>query len=118
MPANVMSLDNFYHGPMEIVRAQRITKSKTVPVILDVLPDDRSRMIWDYVNQAQPENLYVGPEGSDMPAGARIELPDLGLDGAHAMLVQALAFQLLSYQVAVANGVEPGMFFEEGWIVK
>ena len=118
VPANVMSLDNFYHGPMEIVRAQRITKSKTVPVILDVLPDDRSRMIWDYINQAQPENLYVGPEGSDMPAGARIELPDLGLDGAHAMLVQALAFQLLSYQVAVANGVEPGMFFEEGWIVK
>ena len=34
------------------------------------------------------------------------------------MLVQAMWFQLLSYQVAVVNGIEPGMFFEEGWIVK
>lgn len=118
VPANVMSLDNFYHGPMEIIRAQKITKSKTVPVLLDVLGDERSHMIWDYINQAQPENIYVGPADTDMPAGVRIDVPELGLDGAHMMLVQALIFQLLSYQCAIANNVEPGMFFEEGWIVK
>lgn len=118
VPANVMSLDNFYHGPMEIIRAQKITKSKTVPVLLDVLGDDRSRMIWNYITQAQPENIYVGPAGSNMPAAVCVELPDLQLDGAHMMLVQALCFQLLSYQCAIANNVEPGMFFEEGWIVQ
>lgn len=118
VPANVMSLDNFYHGPMELIRAQKITKSKTVPVLLDVLGDDRSRMIWNYITQAQPENIYIGPAGSDMDATVYVELPDLELDGAHMMLVQALYFQLLSYQCAIANNIEPGMFFEEGWIVQ
>lgn len=33
------------------------------------------------------------------------------------MLVQAMWFQLLSYRVAVVNDIEPGMLFEEGWIV-
>ena len=53
-----------------------------------------------------------------MPAGARFEIPELGLTGGWTMIVAALWFQLLSYQVAVANGIEPGFFYEEGWIVK
>ena len=117
-PANVMSIDNFYHGPMEIIRSHAIVKAVTCPILFDVQPDERSAMIWDYVNQAVPNSLYFGPEGSIMPGGSRFEIPDLGLTGGWTMIVAALWFQLLSYQVALANGIEPGFFYEEGWIVK
>ena len=116
-PANVMSIDNFYHGPMEIIRSHAIVKSVTCPVLFDVQPDARSAMIWGRVNQAVPSSLYFGPEGSDMPGGARFQIPDLGLGSGWSMLVAALYFQLLSYQVALANGIEPGFFYDEGWVV-
>ena len=116
-PANIMSIDNFYHGPMEVIRSHAIVRAVTCPVLLDVQPDDRSAMIWEKVNQAVPQSLYFGPRGSAMPGGARFELPELGLEGGWSMLVAALYFQLLSYQVAVANGIEPGFFYDEGWIV-
>ena len=116
-PANIMSVDNFFHGPMEIIRSHAIVKSVTCPVLFDVQPDDRSAMIWGKVNQGVPDSLYFGPEGSAMPGGARFEIPDLGLEGPWSMLVAALFFQLLSYQVAIVNGIEPGFFYDEGWIV-
>ena len=117
IPSPVMSIDNFYHGPMEIIRSHAIVKSVTVPIFLDTLPDSRSEMIWNHVNRAVPESVYFGPEGSGAPGGARILYPDLGLPGSCMTLVQALYFQLLSYQCAAANGIEPGMFFDEGWVV-
>ena len=116
-PAGIMSIDNFFHGPMEIIRSHAIVKSVTCPILFDVQPDARSAMIWEKVNQAVPNSLYFGPEGSTMPGGARFEIPDLGLSGGWAMIPAALYFQLLSYQVAVANGIEPGFFYDEGWIV-
>lgn len=116
-PANIMSVDNFFHGPMEIIRSHAIVSSVTCPVLFDVLPDDRSAMIWGKVNDAVPNSLYFGPEGSSMPGGARFEIPFFGLEGGWSMIVAALYFQLLSYQVAVANGIEPGFFYDEGWIV-
>lgn len=116
-PAGIMSVDNFYHGPMEIIRSHAIVKAVTCPVLFDVQPDARSAMIWGKVCQAVPESLYFGPEGSEMPGGARFQIPDLGLSGGWSMIVAALFFQLLSYQVAVANGIEPGFFYDEGWIV-
>lgn len=116
-PANIMSVDNFFHGPMEIIRSHAIVSSVTCPVLFDVLPDDRSAMIWGKVNDAVPSSLYFGPEGSSMPGGARFEIPFFGLEGGWSMIVAALYFQLLSYQVAVANGIEPGFFYDEGWIV-
>ena len=117
VPANIMSVDNFFHGPMELIRSRTIVKAVTCPILFDVQPDDRSRMIWEKVNQAAPDSLYFGPEGSDMPGGARFEIPDFGLPGAWSMLVAALYFQLLSYQTALVNGIEPGFFYDEGWIV-
>ena len=116
-PANIMSVDNFFHGPMEIIRSHAIVSSVTCPVLFDVLPDDRSAMIWGKVNDAVPNTLYFGPEGSSLPGGARFEIPSFGLEGGWSMIVAALYFQLLSYQVAVANGIEPGFFYDEGWIV-
>lgn len=115
--ANVMSADNFYHGPMELVRAQSITRTRTTPVLIDIYPDERSSMIWDYVNDAAPDSLYFGFDDSAR-AGARFTFPELDLDAPWMMLVEAIYFQLLSYQVALAHGVEPGMFFEDGWVVK
>lgn len=117
VPANVMSIDNFYHGPMELVRAQGIAKSKTVPVLLDAIPDSRSKMIWGYVNDATQDTLYFGSDPTSK-AGYRFTFPDLGLPAHWMMLVQAMYFQLLSYQTAIANGIEPGMFFEDGWVVR
>ena len=102
---------------MEIIRSHAIVKAVTCPVLFDVQPDARSAMIWGKVCQAVPESLYFGPEGSEMPGGARFQIPDLGLSGGWSMIVAALFFQLLSYQVAVANGIEPGFFYDEGWIV-
>ena len=102
---------------MEIIRSHAIVSSVTCPVLFDVLPDDRSAMIWGKVNDAVPSSLYFGPEGSSMPGGARFEIPFFGLEGGWSMIVAALYFQLLSYQVAVANGIEPGFFYDEGWIV-
>ena len=116
-PANIMSVDNYFHGPMEIIRSHAIVKSVTCPVLFDVQPDARSAMIWEKTNQAVSNSLYFGPEGSTMPGGARFEIPDLGLEGPWSMLVAALFFQLLSYQVAIVNGIEPGFFYDEGWIV-
>ncbi|MCC6098705.1 MAG: hypothetical protein LIV25_05665 [Olsenella sp.] len=117
VPANVMSVDNFYHGPMELIRAQGIAKSKTVPILLDALPDSRSKMIWGYVNDATQDTVYFGTN-PDARAANRFIFPDLGLPAHWMMLVQAMYFQLLSYQTAIANGIEPGMFFEDGWVVK
>lgn len=116
--ANIMSIDNFYHGPMEIIRSHAIVRAKTCPILFDVQPDERSKMIWNYVNQAVPESLYFGPRDEDVPAGARFDVPDLGLTGGWNMVVDALFFQLLSYQAALTNGIEPGFFYEEGWIVQ
>ena len=112
-----MSVDNYFHGPMEISRSHAIVKAVTGPVLFDVQPDARSAMIWEKTNQAVSNSLYFGPEGSTMPGGARFEIPDLGLEGPWSMLVAALFFQLLSYQVAIVNGIEPGFFYDEGWIV-
>lgn len=116
VPANVMSIDNFYHGPMEIIRAQKIAKTTTVPVLLDIRPDDRSRMIWSRINDTAPGSLYFGADSS-APAAFRFMLPEFGLDATWMMLIQALYFQLLSYHVARCRDIEPGMFFNEGWVV-
>lgn len=118
IPANVMSIDNFYHGPMELIRAHTLTRTTTTPVLLDVLPDPRSRMIWDKVCDAVPRAIYVGAHPEASRAQVAFRLPDLGLDRPWMMLVEALYFQLLSYQVALVNGIEPGTFFDEGWVVK
>lgn len=116
IPANVMSIDNLYHGPMELIRAQKITKSKTVPILLDIFPDSRSEMIWNYIQEATSDSIYVGTN-SNAKSGFSFILPDLKLDGPWMMLVEAMYFQILSYQLALVNGIEPGMFFEDGWIV-
>lgn len=64
-------------------------------------------------------NIYEQPDELDRAHKiARLPFPNLVLDGPWMMLVQAMWFQLLSYRVAVVNDIEPGMFFEEGWIVK
>ncbi len=118
IPANVMSIDNFFHGSMEIIRSHSIVKSVTVPVLLDILPDSRSKMIWDSVNKFVPETIYFGPEGSGASGGVSILYPDLGLSTGYTNLLLAMYFQLLSYQCALDNGIEPGMFFDDGWIVK
>ena len=117
IPANVMSIDNFYHGSMEIIRSHAIVKSVTIPVFLDTLSDSRSNMIWEKVNKFVPETLYFGPEGSDVTGGIRVLYPDFGISSGYMFLVLALYFQLLVYQCAADNGIEPGMFFDEGWIV-
>lgn len=116
-PAGIMSIDNFFHGPMEIIRSHAIVKAVTCPVLFDVQPDERSAMIWGRANEAVPNSLYFGPADSEAPAGARFAIPDLGLRGGWSMLVAALFFQLLSYQTAIDNGIEPGFFYDEGWIV-
>lgn len=118
IPANIMSIDNFYHGPMEIIRSHAVVKAVTIPILLDILPDSRSEMIWNYVNEAVPDSIYFGPEGGKSSGGVCILYPDLGLPGSCMTLVQAMYFQLLSFCCAIDNGIEPGMFFEEGWIVK
>lgn len=117
--ANVMSIDNFFHGPMELIRSHAIVKPTTTPLMLDVCGSERSRMIWDRITQAVDEAIYVGPAGGHTgQARYVLETPKLGLDDPHMMLVQALFFQLLSYQTALVRGIEPGMFFDEGWVVK
>lgn len=115
--ANIMSIDNFYHGPMEVIRAAKITKAVTCPLFLDVFPDDRSRMIWKNVHENIPHCIYVGPEGEAPVGGACLSFPDWGLPCGYRMIPLALYFQILSYEVALRRGIEPGMFYSEGWVV-
>lgn len=116
--SNVMSIDNFYHGPMEIIRSHAIVKPITTPVFLDVMPDDRSGMIWSRINEAVPKSIYIGPERAQAMGGVRLAYPEFELPGAYATLIIALFLQLFSYQCAVSKGIEPGMFYDEGWIVQ
>ena len=116
--SNIMSIDNFYHGPMEIFRSHAIVKPVTTPVLLNVMPDDRSEMIWSKINEAVPRSVYIGPERAGATGGASFVYPEFDLPGAYTTLIIALYLQILSYQCAVAKGIEPGTFFDEGWIVQ
>lgn len=115
---NVMSIDNFYHGPMEIIRSHSIVKPVTTPVYLDVIPDERSDMIWSKIHDAVPHSVYIGPERAMAKGGVSFVYPEFGLPGAYTTLIIALYLQLFSYQCAVSKGIEPGTFYDEGWIVQ
>jgi glucosamine 6-phosphate synthetase-like amidotransferase/phosphosugar isomerase protein len=115
--ANVMSIDNFYHGPMEIIRSAKIVKSVTTPVFLDTCPDKRSSMIWEKIKDCVPESIYIGQESDCEECGEGLYYPHFNLENGYRMIIQALFLQLLSYRTAIAYGIEPGMFFDEGWVV-
>lgn len=115
--SNVMSIDNFYHGPMEIIRSHAIVKPVTTPMYLDVVTDARSQMIWGKINAAVPDSIYIGPEGKEAAGGVKLVYPEFGLPQAFTSLVIALYLQLISFQCATAKGIEPGTFYDEGWIV-
>lgn len=116
--SNIMSIDNFYHGPMEIIRSHAIVKPVTTPVFLNVLPDARSNMIWGKINDAVPDSIYIGAENLEASGGVCLVYPEFGLPGAYTTLIIALYLQLFSYQCALAKGIEPGTFYDEGWIVQ
>ena len=116
--SNVMSIDNFYHGPMEIIRSHAIVKQVTTPVLLDVVTDARSQMIWGKINSAVPDSIYIGAEGKQALGGVCLRYPEFGLEDAYTSLIIALYLQLISYQCAVCKGIEPGTFCDEGWIVQ
>lgn len=116
--SNVMSIDNFFHGPMEIIRSHAIVKPITMPILLNVKSDARSQMIWSKIHEAVPESIYIGPEGIQPIGGVSLVYPEFDLSGAYATLIIALYLQMISYQCAVSKGIEPGMFYDEGWIVQ
>ena len=115
--ANVMSLDNFYHGPMEVIRFHHIVKQVTTPVLLDVITNERSKMIWGKINAAVPDSIYIGPEGKEATGGVKLIYPEFGLTPTWTCLIIALYLQLISYQCAVCKGIEPGTFLDDGWVV-
>ena len=115
--ANVMSLDNFYHGPMEVIRFHHIVKQVTTPVLLDVITNERSKMIWGKINAAVPDSIYIGPEGKEASGGVQLIYPEFDLEPTWTSLIIALYLQLISYQCAVCKGIEPGTFLDDGWVV-
>lgn len=116
--SNIMSIDNFYHGPMEVIRFHEFVKPVTTPLFLDVLTDDRSKMIWGKINEAVPDSIYIGAEGKESLGAVCLMYPEFGLPCAYTTLIIALYLQLISYQCAVCKGIEPGTFLDEGWIVE
>lgn len=130
--SNVMSIDNFFHGPMEIIRSRHIVEPVTTPVFLDMRADARSAMIWDKINEAVPDSICIGPEikpelssgneaeetGTRMSGGVCLAYPTFGLPEAYTAFPIALYLQFISYCCARAKGIEPGMFFDEGWVVQ
>ncbi|MBQ3089380.1 MAG: SIS domain-containing protein [Oscillospiraceae bacterium] len=117
MTSNIMSLDNYYHGPMEIIRYQSQIKTVTVPILLDILPSERSKMIWGKTCAATDLNVYFGPEGGEAIGSTCLTYPEFGLPGACVTLIIAMYFQLFSYECALQNGINPGEFQDEGWVV-
>ncbi|MCP1110401.1 SIS domain-containing protein [Ohessyouella blattaphilus] len=115
--SNVMSIDNFYHGPMEVIRFSKQVAQKTIPIFLDVLPDARSQMIWGKINESVSESIYIGAAGKEAVGGVCLNYPEFELPAAYTTLIIALYLQLISYQCAVAKGIEPGTFLDEGWVV-
>ena len=115
--ANVMSLDNFYHGPMEVIRFHHVVKQVTTPVLLDVITNERSKMIWGKINAAVPDSIYIGPEGKEASGGVQLIYPEFDLEPTWTSLIIALYLQLISYQCAVCKGIEPGTFLDDGWVV-
>ncbi len=116
--SNVMSVDNFYHGPMEVIRFQKRVKQITIPVLLDVLTDDRSRMIWGKITEAAADSIYIGAEGKEASGGCCLIYPEFALPKSCTTLIIALYLQLISFQCAVCRGIEPGTFLDEGWVVQ
>ena len=109
---NVSSLDNFYHGPIEL------SKTQTVPVFLDVDPDERSAMIWETICGYTQTCVYVGPQGSVPPGCFTLNYPVFSVPEEYNMLLLALYFQLFAYQCALTNGLEPGKLETVSWVVK
>lgn len=115
--SNVMSIDNFYHGPMEVIRFSKQVKQKTIPMFLDVLTDARSQMIWGKINEAVSDSIYLGATSKEAVGGTCLAYPEFELPPAYTTLIIALYLQLISYQCAVAKGIEPGTFLDEGWVI-
>ena len=110
--ANVSSLDNFYHGPIEL------SKTRTVPVFLDVYTNERSKMIWEKICSYSNDSIYIAPYGNTPPDCVTINYPDFEVEEEYKMLLLSLYFQLFAYQCALLNGIEPGNLETVSWVVK
>ena len=75
-------------------------------------------MIWGKINAAVPDSIYIGKEGKKAEGGVCLFYPNFDLPDAYTTLIIALYLQLFSYQCAVCKGIEPGTFYDEGWIVQ
>lgn len=114
---NVSSLENFYHGPMEI------SNTRTVPVFLDIYADERSDMIWEKICGYSEHLIYIGPANKgkkDCTASACVSFkyPVFDVDDGYKMILLALYFQLFAYQCALGAGIEPGNLETVSWVVK
>ncbi len=111
--ADVMSIDNFYHGPIEIISAN------TIPIYLDVLGDERTEMIWSCICKNAEHSIYIGPAEKKPEACSVISCPKFEIEEEYNMIMQAVYFQLLAYQTARFAGVEPGEFqILNDWVIK
>ncbi len=111
--SGILSLDNFYHGPVEVVSAS------TLPVYLDVCTNPRAEAIWSRICTVARHAIYLGPEGS-VPSGCDvINYPRFELEEEYLMLLLAMYFQFFAYQCAKSAGVVPGEFrVLRDWVVK
>lgn len=108
---NVSSIDNFYHGPIEL------SQTDTVPVFLDVYPNKRSAMIWDKICGYSQHSIYIGPRGAIKNSSVNINYPDFNINNEYTMILLAMYFQLFAYECALRNGIEPGNLETVSWVV-
>ena len=111
--SGVLSLDGFYHGPVEVVSAT------TLPLYLDVCENDRAEVIWKDICSFARHSIYLGPVGKAPSNCDVINYPHFDVDEEYRMLLLAMYFQFFAYQSAKAAGVTPGEFrVLHGWVVK
>ena len=108
VPASIMSIANFLHGPVEQV------DERFRGVWIDLSPDEHSRSMFSRASShgGRWMKLMVDDPASDFP------LISHGLPTSFRVLAAAMPVQLFAWQTAERLGIEAGTMRYLGWVVK
>lgn len=117
---DVMSIDNFYHGPIRSILNSEIADNMIVPVFLDVVSTERTRKIWAEAAEAARASIYFGVNAEQKKGSICIYYPEFKVQEEYQMILLAMYVQLFAYQCCIVKGYEPGYSLgipKDRWVV-